>query len=118
MVKMARYLSPRRRPRQLDHTITRRYGAETGTFFLCGDNNNNYNNNKQWWSFLFCPSSRSDMFSVFPRRYPWPNDQPPNNALQGPNIWPDSDSLGEGWRDSMSALFRCELMTLEFSKYF
>ncbi|CBJ26728.1 putative oxidoreductase [Ectocarpus siliculosus] len=46
------------------------------------------------------------MFSVFPRRYPWPKDQPPNNALQGPNIWPDSDSLGEDWRDSMSALFR------------
>ncbi|CAN0478998.1 unnamed protein product, partial [Ectocarpus sp. 8 AP-2014] len=42
---------------------------------------------------------------AFSYGYPWPNDQAPNNALQGPNIWPDSDSLGEGWRDSMSALF-------------
>ncbi|CAM9955610.1 unnamed protein product, partial [Ectocarpus sp. 13 AM-2016] len=24
---------------------------------------------------------------AFSYGYPWPNDQPPNNALQGPNIW-------------------------------
>eukprot|EP00752_Nemacystus_decipiens_P012401 g10988.t1 len=38
--------------------------------------------------------------------FPWPDDQPPTNALQGPNIWPDRDSLAEDWRDSMVSLFR------------
>ncbi len=44
--------------------------------------------------------------------YPWPEGRL-GNALQGPNIWPESDALGEDWRDSMIELFRYEETQVE-----
>ncbi|CAM9406694.1 unnamed protein product, partial [Hapterophycus canaliculatus] len=39
-------------------------------------------------------------------RFPWPKAQPPNNALQGPNIWPENFRRGNTWQADMTVLFR------------
>lgn len=53
-------------------------------------------------------SGRKELFEPkegFSYGYPWPEDRPPTNALQGPNRWPSAELVGEGWRPSMEGTF-------------
>ncbi|CAM9609787.1 unnamed protein product, partial [Scytosiphon promiscuus] len=43
---------------------------------------------------------------AFSYGFPWPKAQPPGNALQGPNIWPQNRKTGAIWQADMTTLFR------------
>ncbi|CAM9480375.1 unnamed protein product [Ascophyllum nodosum] len=51
-------------------------------------------------------SQRLECKEAFSFGYPWQEDKPPTNALQGPNIWPDSNDLAPEWREDWISFFR------------
>ncbi|CAM9174576.1 unnamed protein product [Choristocarpus tenellus] len=58
-------------------------------------------------------SNRLECKEAFSYGYPWPEEQPPENALQGPNIWPAQDIQEDGWCQRMIELFRLMVRVCE-----
>ncbi|CAM9316355.1 unnamed protein product [Discosporangium mesarthrocarpum] len=51
-------------------------------------------------------SHRLECKEAFSYGYPWPEGKPPENSLQGANIWPGENLVCKGWRQGMLELFR------------
>jgi isopenicillin N synthase-like dioxygenase len=52
------------------------------------------------------------LLQAFSYGYPWPEGAPPQNSLQGPNIWPETSLLSEAWRTGMLQVFTDMLAAL------